>query len=80
MAHMQPFVDNYHPPSVQDYPVVNVSHEGAIAYCEWATEKINSSGLLDYEVSLKLPTKKEWQYASKTGKDNMKYSWGGPYI
>jgi formylglycine-generating enzyme required for sulfatase activity len=31
---------NYHP-AYRNYPVVNITHEAAVAYCEWLTEHVN---------------------------------------
>ncbi len=57
------------------YPVVNISHEAAILYCEWLTEKNE-----DKSQMFRLPTKEEWIYASSGGFDHTQYSWGGIYL
>jgi formylglycine-generating enzyme required for sulfatase activity len=51
-----------------DHPVVGVSWQDAVKYCEWLSQK----GPLKY----RLPTEAEWELAARGGNNAIKYSWG----
>ena len=47
------------------YPVVSISHESAVAYCEWLTEQYNIDPEHKFQkVKFSLPTKEQWQIAA----------------
>ncbi|HEY5823505.1 MAG TPA: SUMF1/EgtB/PvdO family nonheme iron enzyme [Cyclobacteriaceae bacterium] len=48
-----------------EYPVVNITHEAALAYCEWLTEQYNGSSKKKFkQATFRLPKIKEWQIAA----------------
>lgn len=65
MAFHDPMTNMYawHP-AYDNYPVVNISYEGAVAYCKWLTEQYNQQNPEGKYVSFRLPTEQEWRYAA----------------
>jgi serine/threonine protein kinase len=53
-----------------DHPVVNVSWDDALAFCNWLTTRERGSGLLPDRMSYRLPTDSEWSNAVALGNES----------
>lgn len=82
LSFSDPVKENYFShPAFHAYPVVNVSHEGAQAYCQWLTDLYHTDERRTYQkVIFRLPTDEEWEQAASAGNDQASYAWGGPYM
>lgn len=68
-------------PAYSNYPVVNISYEGAQMYCEWLTENYQKTHpKTPYKVEFRLPTQLEWIRAARLDKHLAPYSWAGYYL
>ncbi len=54
-----------------DYPVVGISQEAAVAYCEWLARQLGRT--------VRLPTAYEWEKAAR-GVDGRTYPWGYGFL
>ncbi len=65
-----------------NYPVVNIDMNNAVAYAEWLTEELNNSKKRPFKkVRIRIPTSEEWVVVAR-GKypEHVKMPWGGPYL
>ncbi len=78
----EPFRSQYaHHPAYENYPVVNISQQGASLFCEWLTEQYNAYPKRQYKkVRFRLPTEQEWLTAARAGNEYAIYPWGGNYL
>ena len=72
----------------EDHPVVNVSWDDSVAFCEWLTKEERKSGKIGLKSKYRLPTDVEWSWAvglkdevgktpgEKSGKIKDVYPWG----
>lgn len=79
-ARTEPYQSHYlRHPAYARYPVVNISHEAAVLYCQWLTEKLNAGEDTVYEFHVRLPNREEWLLAAQGGSDRP-YAWDSPYL
>jgi len=72
----EPYVQYYHSHSAYDnYPVVNISYEATLLYCEWLTKKWKNE--YNQDITFRLPSENEWIYAAKAGNSSAKFPWEG---
>ena len=62
-------------PPLPPYPVSCISHDGAMLFCRWLTEK-----MCDDEWEYTLPTTDQWKHAAHGGLIYNTYPIGGPYL
>ncbi|MFT6922695.1 MAG: sulfatase activating formylglycine-generating enzyme [Crocinitomicaceae bacterium] len=65
-----------------DYPVVNVSREGAEMYCVWLTleaNKVNKDKNDPLINDLRIPVRSEWELAASGSGKHAPFPWGGPF-
>jgi len=66
-------------PVYEDYPVVCISYESALAYCNWLTLKYKESGRGKFKDAVfRLPSKSEWMEAADY-KPQAPYPWYGNF-
>lgn len=71
-------------PAYDEYPVNNISREGAEAYCKWLSEEAQKSGIKakgDLQPVVRIPTNYEWMYAAYGGHTEQRsYPWNSDEI
>ena len=82
LRYQEPMATYYHRhPAYNDYPVVGISYEAALAYCKWLTEQYNADPKRKFfKVEFMLPTEEQWMNAASGGNDKALYAWTGNYM
>lgn len=77
LTYNPPYIEKYHKDKYYaDYPVVNISHQGAQLFCDWLTEQYNNSSRGKFnKVRFRLPTEEEWTMAASAGNADAVYPW-----
>lgn len=76
-----PMVKHYHShEAFKNYPVVNITKEAAVLYCEWLTKQFNSLLPEGQQLIFRLPLKAEWLRAACGDDLETPYTWKGTYL
>ncbi len=69
-------------PAYNDYPVVNISREGAELYCKWLTQEVNkfSDKKKGQFNDVRIPTRAEWVKAATIEGKKGPYPWEGEFV
>jgi formylglycine-generating enzyme required for sulfatase activity len=80
LSYGEPLIRHYYPhPAYNNYPMVNVSYEGAVKYCEWLQGKIQKDNP-DFIIEVKLPAREQWRWAAMGGRAQAMFPWGNYYL
>ena len=81
MGYGEPYKEHYHKhPAYRNYPVVNISKEGAEMYCQWLSWSYDSISGGELKLTFRIPTKAEYIRAARGDNHNYQYSWSGPFL
>ncbi len=59
----------------ENYPVVNITREAALLYCQWLAKKLEVFNP-EFRYEVRLPSALEWAYAAQAGHDGFPYPHG----
>lgn len=81
MGYGEPYKEHYHKhPAYRNYPVVNISKEGAELYCQWLTEVYDSLSGGELKLQFRIPSRVEYIRAARGDHHDYVYGWGGPFL
>lgn len=81
-SYSEPMSNYYHKhPAYSNYPVVNISYESAVAYCQWLSNQYNADTKRKFKkVRFFLPSEEEWMNVAGEGDKNRLYPWKSYYL
>ena len=80
LGYCEPMINHYYQhPAYNNYPVVNISYEGALKYCEWLQQKLQNDNP-GFEIIVRLPEKYEWIWAAQGGLSQAMFPWRNYYL
>lgn len=83
-GNLSAFTENYFShKTFNEYPVVNVSREGAELYCKWLSDELRKFVGEKKENNyndVRLPLRAEWAKAASNEGKSGPYPWGGPFL
>jgi formylglycine-generating enzyme required for sulfatase activity len=62
------------------HPVLCVSWNDAMSFCEWLTQRERNAGRLSNIFEYRLPTEAEWEYLARGGRIGTKFWWGDDWM
>lgn len=74
-----PYATHYHKhPAYHYFPVVNISYQQALDYCQWLENFLNNQKDKKYKsVKVRMPSRAEWIYAASAGQKLAIFPWEG---
>ena len=82
LRYCEPMANYYHlHPAYNNYPVVCVSYEAALAYCYWLSDQYNADSKRKFKkVRFFLPSEEQWMAVANGGNKNKMYPWSNYYL
>lgn len=80
VALADPYINHYlRHPAYRNYPVVNISHQAAMMYCQWLTDKYNQGSVKGLVYEFRLPEPAQWLSAAQAGAPRP-YAWNSIFL
>lgn len=80
LSYSTPLADYYfNHPAYKDYPVVNISYEGALLYCAWLEQQLQKENP-GYEIHAGLPSREQFIRAAQGKRNQAMFPWGNFYL
>lgn len=77
----EPYASYYHShPAYDNYPVVNITVQGAERYCAWLSDYYDSISNGTLKLIFRIPTQAEWIRAARGDEHHKQFAWTGNSI